>query len=445
MGQAAEGRQGAQEAAAKSRLPLPILLFLISLQLPWTFNIGSFGLAPYRLVLLVMLPVCFFRWLSGKAGPMRVADLTLLAFCTWCSMALFAVYGTDDAIQPSGMVFIETMGGYLLGRCYVRSADDFRAVVRFLFTLTILILPFALVETLTGRNLLLELLGRILPAYQPADMPSRWGLARVQANALHPIHFGVMIGCTFALTHLVLGFGETSFKRNVRSATVVFVAFLSLSSGPLTGVFGQAFLLGWGRALRAFPMRWGLLIGGIAGLFVLTGLFANRSLPVILIGYFAFDEWSAYIRTLTWEYGIQSILNHPLWGVGFGDWDHPTWLTSSVDMHWLVDSIRHGILASPLLLLSLFSAVLAAGRASGLDERLSAYRSAYVIAMMGFFMAGWAVYLWGTVYALFVFLMGSGLWLAEAGEKVSQQRRTVRPKGVSARLAAPELVFAASS
>jgi hypothetical protein len=421
--------------AAQSPLPLPAAIFLVALQIPWIFSVGDLRLAPYRLVLLIMLPICFFQWLMGKAGRIRLTDVALLLFCGWCALAMAVVHGFETTIEPAGMLFIETMGGYLLARCYVRREEHFLQIAKLLFAIAAILLPFALYETSTGNNLTLGLFSMVLPTYVDVDMPLRWGLDRVQGNNIHPIHFGVAVASTLTLTHLVLGYGRSTYERCLRSGVVFITAFLALSSGPITSMVGQFVLLGWNRALRSFPRKWTIMALGGLGMVIFVELFANRSLPVILIGYFAFDEASAYIRTLTWQYGTQSILNHPLWGVGFGPWDKPTWLTPSIDMHWIIDSVRHGMPAGFFILLAFFSAVFAIGRVPISDERIATYRLAYVVTMASFFMTGWAVYLWETSYSFFTFMLGSGFWLLEtkaqshrADGKAVPSGRTPKPK-----------------
>jgi hypothetical protein len=323
------------------------------------------------------------------------------------------IHGVSYALQPAGMMFVETVGGYFLGRCYVRSAQDLKAVVRWLFLIVAVLLPFAAVEAVSGHNVFKDTLARLLPSYIDVDMEPRWGLKRVQAGFQHPILFGVFCGCALSLVHLVLGHGEPAWRRWLRTGTVVATAFLSLSAGPLSGVAGQAMLLGWGWILRSVRARWTLLMAGAGFCALAIELVANRSLPVIFISTFAFDESSAYIRILIWRFGTESIANHPLFGVGFGEWDRPAWMPASIDMNWIIDTVRHGLPAGILLMLTFFSAVIGVGRKKGLDEEQSLYRTAYVVTMIGFFIVGWTVYIWTSVNALMFFLLASGLWLAD--------------------------------
>jgi hypothetical protein len=49
----------------------------------------------------------------------------------------------------------------------------------------------------------------------------------------------------------------------------------------------------------------------------------------------------------------------------------------------------------------------------GLSGRMEAYRTAYLIAMMSFFVVGWTVHFWGMAYMWFLFMLGSGAWLLD--------------------------------
>lgn len=425
------GAQSATAAVAKTaaklrELPFPVFALLIALQIPWIFSFGELRLTPYRFVLIFLLPLCLFRWATGKAGPIRVTDIALLLYALWCTIAIIAIHGISPAIEPAGIIFIETVGGFLVARCYIRDAKSFYLMAKLLFVICMCLLPFALHETFTGGKLLLNAFRLVMPTYIDVSMPERWGLDRTQGNFIHPIHFGVNTGAILTLTFLVVGYGRSTFMRYVQSGLVFLTSFMSLSSGPLTSMIGQIGLLTWNRIARGFPLKWSIFAFAGVGLFLFAEVFSNRSLATILIGYFAFDEYSAYIRTLTWQYGTMSIMDHPLFGVGFGDWARPAWLTWSIDMHWIVDSIRHGMPAGFLTFLSFFAAVIAIGRKPLSDEKLKVYRTAYMVTMSSFFMTGWAVYFWESSYVLYTFLLGSGFWLLDVNEGTEPERRRAR-------------------
>ena len=141
-----------------------------------------------RVVLVVMILPCLAKWLGGGAGRIRAADIALLLFCLWSALSLFVVQGPAFAVQPAGMLFVETIGHYLLARCHIRSADDFFNIARAMFRVVAVLFPFALFEAVTGRNLLLHSFAAILPSYPGADGAVRAGMSRAQVvSASHPV------------------------------------------------------------------------------------------------------------------------------------------------------------------------------------------------------------------------------------------------------------------
>ena len=73
----------------------------------------------------------------------------------------------------------------------------------------------------------------------------------------------------------------------------------------------------------------------------------------------------------------------------------------SVDMFWLLNAVRFGIPAGVLLIVSFFAVFLSVSFRKGLDGRLVAYRTAYLIMMVAFLLVGWTVHFWGTAYFWF--------------------------------------------
>src|SRR5690606_11972317 len=122
-----------------------------------------------------------------------------------------------------------------------------------------------------------------------------------------------------------------------------------------------------------------------------------------------------FFRLLIWDFGTQSVMNHPWLGVGYGEWDRPAWMPSSIDMFWLYNAIIYGLPAGLLMLGAFLSALISVGRRRGLDPQLYAYRQGFLTVMIGLFLVGWTVHFWNATYVLFMFPLGSGMWLADAG------------------------------
>lgn len=399
--------------AAPRRLSPVIKLFLIGLMIPWIVPMGPLNLSAYRIVLIVALLPCIAMWAQGKVGPVRIADIGLHLYSIWAALALAVIHGIGPALQSGGMLFIEGTGAYLLARCYIRTAGDFRSMIIFVIKLMMCLLPFVLYEWMTGEKPLLVAFGTIFPTVEVTKMVPRMGLWRVQGPFSHSILFGVFCGSMLSLTSLV-----ASKKPSTRALLVCLVggtAVLSMSSAPIAGVAFQIALLTWNRVLRNFRSRWKLLwVLAFIGYLVVE--FGSNQTPVqFYVSHFTFEQQTGWYRIWIWDYGSASVSNHPLFGIGLGDWARPNWMASdSVDNFWLLTAMRYGFPAFLLMSLSWLSLWIAVARRKGLDRTLRSYRTAYLICMATFVFVGSTVHFWGATYSWFFFLGGSGVWLLDA-------------------------------
>jgi hypothetical protein len=286
-------------------------------------------------------------------------------------------------------------------------------MIRLLFWIVAALFPFAVLEAFSSSNVLLEFFSIFFPTHELTFNVPRWGLRRVQSVFEHPILFGVSCGATLALVHLVLGEKQSSTRRWAASALVLLTASLSLSSGPMTALTAQVFLIFWNRALRTNEMRWRLLWALFFAIYVLISLVSNQTVPEFLMTHFSFDQQSAHYRVLIWNFGSESALNHPFFGVGFGRWDRPEWMPGSIDMFWLYHAVLFGLPAGILLLLSFLLTVISVSFRKGLAPKMVQYRTAFLIVMTSYFLVGWTVHFWNATYVLFLFLLGSGAWLVD--------------------------------
>ncbi len=420
----------------RKALPWLVVALLICVFIPWLWTIGPVLLLPYRVVLLAGFLPCMYLWLAGKVGRARAPDVLILLYCLWCPISLFAAHDAQVALQSGGIIVVETAGAYFFGRCFIRGPDQFYAMTRLLFVLVAIMLPFALVETVTNSNISLAFFSKFFPVHVEAIKEPRWGLRRVQGVFEHPILFGVSCGAIFALVHLVLG-GETSAtKRWFATLTVLLTAGLSLSSGPLTAIIAQVSLVFWNWLLAKDAKRWQYLWILSLSMYGFIALASNQSVFEFLLTHFSFEPASAYYRVLIWRFGSESVLNHPFFGVGFGRWDRPEWMPPSIDMYWLYHAILFGIPAGIFMMGSFLTMVAVVAFTKETDERRLRYRTAYLIMMMGYFLVGWTVHFWNATYVLFLFLLGSGSWLlddvANTGPRAARRRglnRSARTRG----------------
>lgn len=405
----------------------PIRLFLISLVIPWLVNIGPIALSLHRIVLLVALLPCLYALLSGRCGRLRISDAAVFAFCLWASLSIVVSRGIGAAVEPAGILIIETAGAYLLARCCIRTAGDYRAMAILFVWVTLSILPLAAIEAVSGDNLALDVYGLVLPTIPDGFEGLRMGLRRAQGIYEHPILLGVNAGCAFALAYLVAGDGSPFWRRTLLAGAVAFTAALSLSSAPLGAIALQLALIAWNGTMRALPQRWMVLWSTALVLFLLIEGFSNRSALELYISYFSFNPYNGWYRMLIWQYGSAAVMTAPWFGIGFADWARPDWMTSSVDNFWLAMAMRHGLPSALFLLGALLAASIAVSRRR-VDPVTYRYRLAYLAVLAGLFMVGCTVHFWNSSHVLLMFMLGSGLWIAEAERTVaSDPERPSRP------------------
>jgi hypothetical protein len=395
----------------------PVFLFLTGLVVPWVIPVGPLRMSVYRIVLVVMILPCLRLWISGKAGRIRIADVALLLYCFWCALS-FVVNNGTASIQSVGITVIETAGPYFLARCFIRDADDFYNMVQLQFRIVIFLMPFALLECLTGQDILLNLFAGIMATPEnDAGETVRRGLTRVHLVFEHPILFGVYVSSIFALTHLVLGHQHSFFKRNLRAGIVGATTFSSLSAGPIIVIAVQGFLLLCSSSLATTKRGWTILIGLLVSIYTFVDLVANRSALDIVASFFVFDSDSYWFRKVIWDYGSASAMAHPLFGVGLNEWERPDWMPSSIDNFWLSTAVTHGLPATFAIVLAIFLIFLSVSFAKGLDEKLSAYRAGFLITIVGVLSVLFTVSLWDAALVMFFFILGAGVWIADVGAR----------------------------
>jgi O-antigen ligase len=390
---------------------------------PWIIPLGGLNLTVYRIVLLAMIVPCLIKWAAGQAGRIRVADIGLILFSLWAGVCLTVAHGFSQALQSAGILLVETVGAYMLARCYIRSTNDFQAMIRLAVKIIILIAPFTIYEWLTSSKPILSVAGLILPTV-PVNLDApRMGLWRAQGPFSHPIEFGLFCGSMLALTFLVLGRDRPAYSRWLMAGIVFCTTLTSMSSAPIAGLLLQIFLISWNHVLQRTRSRWVLLWSLIFVAYLVVEFGSNQTPIQFYISHFTFSAQTGWWRLLIWDYGTASVANHPLFGIGFGEWARPRWMFSdSIDNFWLANAIRYGLPALLFLSVSCLSLTLAIGVKRLSDTKLETCRLAYIACMATYFFVGSTVHFWAATYVWFLFLLGSGAWLLDAHDANASSR-----------------------
>ena len=97
---------------------------------------------------------------------------------------------------------------------------------------------------------------------------------------------------------------------------------LSLSSGPLLSIILQLGVNAWNHILRNTQQRWWGFVGLFVLAYIMIDLLSNRTPTKVFMSYATFSAHTAYWRGLIFEYGMQNVWAHPLFGIGTVSYTH---------------------------------------------------------------------------------------------------------------------------
>ena len=127
-----------------------------------------------------------------------------------------------------------------------------------------------------------------------------------------------------------------------------------------------------------------ILTAGAYLMAMLVSFVTQRSLLEYTIIKLSFDPMSYWSRNLIWYYASESIAQNPWLGTGLGRWERPSWMDFSIDNHFLLTGVRHGLPGLCLLAIAVVACMGEVGLKQGLDKRQSQYRASYVIVISKF-------------------------------------------------------------
>ena len=395
--------------------PLPVAICVLGYLGPQELSLflGGIRLPVHRLVLLVMICVAGYVYLSKRPIRFHIFDYAFLGFNLWTVLAYVVHMGSGDGIEYGGSLALESFASYMVARMFIRDEKSFRGALAFIFLAVLIAGAVALPEALSGRHFVHETLHRLTGYYHPVGYEERLGLTRAYSFFDHPIHLGTFCASIFAL----IWYSERRrVSRFVKSGLVVGATFLGLSSAPLLCLALQGGLVGWDRITRGIKSRALLTLLAVVVGYAVVSLLATRNPFHILATGLTLDPWTGYYRVMIWTHGLDSVGNNLLLGIGLNDWARPAWMYSStVDAFWLVIAMTTGLPALFLLLTAILNMMwnVHRPRFKPLDMRTRNLRLAWTFAVIALALAGCTVHYWNAIYAYFFFVCGMAGWMAD--------------------------------
>lgn len=412
-------------------LPWPATVYLLCVVIPLWFHVGPLFLSLLRLFLIVMFVPLLVRLMAGQFGRVMIVDVLFFLHFLWIGVSL-AVNTPAQAISQIGSTGVEFLGGYLVGRAYIRSRETFLALCRTLLVVGLCLLPLALIEALTSRVPVVEAI-MSLPYFTSVGLAGgeqRMGLSRAQVVFIHPIHFGLFCTVIFSMTFVALKDAIPDTRRWIYAGLMAFACFLSLSSGAILAMAVQFGLVLWAAIFRGFRLRWWLLIGLFVLMYVVVDLLSNRTPIEVFMSRATFSAHNAYIRAIIFDHGVQNVWNNPIFGLGLRDWARPEWLPPSVDNFWLLIAMRHGIPGLTFLALGYGTSVMRVmSRNFSGDLVLLLIRRAWIFTFLGLTFTLTTVHVWGSIYSFVFFMFGAGVWLVSTDAQ-SRPKQHIPAEGI---------------
>jgi len=392
------------------------ILFVISIFIPVEFHIlaGSLRLEAYRLVLAVVLMYGFIN-INQILKQANLVDILLFFFVILATASLIYNHGLKDGVESAGILIIEILGAFYLARLFITTPKSYYEVNMWFATILAVLLVFSLYEAFAKHRILHEwaknLTGNDSLDYRLyTHYYIRMGIMRTTNLFAHPILYGTIGAIFFPFIVLLVAY---KFKLgNTIKAIAIFIGMVTtLSSAPLLSVVFQsmtAVLTRFWHGGKRFWFGFGFI--ALSGMILINAL-SNRGFFAILISYLTFNPVTGYYRLLQWQYTMDDIKEHPLFGIGLNDWTRPDWMNNSIDSFWLLMTLQHGVIASFLLLfLCLYAVFHMLNRLHKFHPASRWMIRSWILAFMSLILIGLTVDYFGKIQPLFFFILGSIGW-----------------------------------
>jgi hypothetical protein len=397
-----------------STVSYPVLLAVVlgyALLLPPQLNlsIGGSSLPPYRLILI---PSALFMIVQFIKGWVRLGwiDVLVVAIAFWVCLALFMTTDPVGAFLASVAQVTDIGLAYFIGRFTIRSARDWRIFLILMAPGLAVSGAILVLESLTHRVIVQEILGQLTGRPFVRDSGSRLGLFRAYGTFPHPILAGIFMA-SFLPPYLLSGLRGWPKYFGMFAA---FASFFTLSSAALLSLTAGLALSAYNWITdRISNLNW-QVFAIVCALGLFAAEFGSKSgVYNLVLRFGSLNSWTAYYRTLIWDYGVENVKRNPWFGIGYRDYDRPEWMSTSVDHFWLLIAIRFGVIPPVLLALAMIAIIVMLGRRS--TQVPTADRGLYkgvAITVAVFGLATLSVALWLSAHVWFFMVLGIGASLA---------------------------------
>ena len=403
-----------------------------------TINIffGGVKLTLARIGILCLLIPALSNLLSGRRRAVA-SDWFACALAVWMVGATTVADGFNSSVFAEALEFV---GAYLVARAYVFGPVCLAIFVRVLEIVVITLVALALLDTLSGRNITLEITAMILPGVG-ASNAYRLNLVRASSTFDGSTQFGTFCAASAAVLFYS---SRTVLKRFIYGGASVLGCALSITSAAFMGLGIVMSTYAYDQLLHSYSQRWKLYVVACAALICSLFLISNDPVGSI-IGHLTFDPSDGWFRLNTWMHATHNISLSPWVGYGFQQYGDPDdyFDQASVDCVYLVVALRFGLPAVAFLILTNLGSFVRFGPKPSAGPYMDKMATGLTLAICTWMFIGLTVHYWNGPWILWGLFIGVRASLKEYGSAKATTRRVIvqRPTRFRENVTLPPIVI----
>lgn len=398
-------------------------------------SIFGVNLPSYRQALLAMAVPSLWIIMKNRDGGFVPLDYIVMIIGFWIMLSFMTIYGVESGLVRGTGVFIDNMIVYLVARASITNANELRYFILLCLPGLVFAGGSVAFESLSGRlwvrPFFTSIFGNI-SSFRGGEVTGallleqeyRLGLLRAYGPFPHPILAGTVLA----------GFLPLIYFSGIRSWPLLvgigisLAAFFSLSSAAFLSLFiGLGAIIGF-HVKPFFPkISWWTIVS-ILLIMAMAAHITSKNGIISVLGRFTLNSSTAEYRTLIWEHGSINVAKNPWFGLGYNQWERLRWMvTDSVDAHFLLLAMRHGLIVPVLLLAGIIHGMIKLGLLMpSLDERDRTFMIGLNITIFGYLVVGQTVNFFGSTTLVFMsmvaFLASMVQWTGRQAKAEAQQR-----------------------
>ena len=286
-------------------------------------------------------------------------DYLMIGATAWVCLAIFMTTPAVEAFTTAVAQTVDIGLAYFFARAAFQQPRDLRLFLLLMVPGLALMGALIVFESVTHRHVLQPLFAALTGKYFFVPLDLRMGLMRAQGAFPHPILAGIFMASFLPLFWMS---GIRGWPRWV-GVIASFSSFFTLSSAAMLALTAGTALVAYNwLSERIVNLSWRMFFLGVGVLTFAAELGTNSGTFNLLMRYAALNSGSAYNRVLIWRYGTQNVKKNPWFGLGYGDWERPSWMVGSLDHYWLLLAMQFGIIAPLLIALAMIIALIVLAR-----------------------------------------------------------------------------------